>query len=211
MIFISKTLGPLENNVYLVGDEKTKKAVVIDPADGIGQMIDVLKENELTLEAILLTHGHFDHVYGAAALKKWAGEGAKVYLHKKDAAALSDGAKNLSAQFLGQSLTFPPADVLLNDGDVLTFSGLTFQVIPCPGHSAGGVSYLLENLLFSGDTLFCESIGRYDFGSYPDLIGSVRKLLALPEDTKVYPGHGGPTTIGHERRCNPYAGDWSWN
>lgn len=211
MILIPNTLGMLENNVYIVGDEKTKKAVVIDPTADNGQIVEKLKENKLTLEAILLTHGHFDHVSGAAALKKWAGEGVKVYLHKKDAAALSDGTKNLSVQIIGQNLTFPPADVLLGDGDMLTFGNLTFRVIPCPGHSEGGVSYLCENLLFSGDTLFCESIGRYDFGSYRDLIRSVRALLALAEDTKVYPGHGGPTTIGHERRYNPYAGDLSWS
>lgn len=165
----------------------------------------MLSEKGFTVEAILLTHGHFDHIGGAAELKK--ASGTKVYALAEEKKVCRTPELNLSAQM-------PPvvtieADEWLTDGQTVETAGISFQVIATPGHTVGGCCYYCKEggFLFSGDTLFEESVGRTDFptGSMSSLVRSVKeKLFVLPEDTKVYPGHGDITTIGREKQYNPY-------
>lgn len=197
----SFVIGMLHNNCYLVIHEETKEAVVIDAAHRPQKMIDYAKEQGLDIKAILLTHGHFDHIMGIDDfLKEYD---IPVYVHEAEKDAMNDPTFNLSRDY-----SFGDA-VYVKEGDVLTCAGITFQVIHTPGHTLGGACYYMEaeHVLFSGDTLFEESIGRTDFpnGSTAALVRSIReKLFVLPEDTAVYPGHMGQTSIGHEKLHNPY-------
>ena len=197
--------GIISTNCYLVINEDTKQAVVIDPAACPSYLMSHIKSEGLKIEAILLTHGHFDHIGGAAELKK--ASGAKVYALAEEKKVCRTPELNLSAQM-------PPvvtieADEWLTDGQTVETAGISFQVIATPGHTVGGCCYYCKEggFLFSGDTLFEESVGRTDFptGSMSSLVRSVKeKLFVLPEDTKVYPGHGDITTIGREKQYNPY-------
>ncbi|EHL07689.1 metallo-beta-lactamase domain protein [Desulfitobacterium hafniense DP7] len=199
-----RAVGAMGANCYLVSCPETKKAALIDPGangSGIQEWVD---EKGVQVEYILLTHGHFDHIGAVDKLRELYQ--AKVGIHKEDAVMLTSGAHNLS-RMLGRSYEFKPADFLLEDGQVLQVGNLNLTVIATPGHTLGGVCFLTSEGLLSGDTLFDGSIGRTDFpgGSYDELIKSVvKKLLVLPEDTKVYPGHGPETTIGREKRENPF-------
>lgn len=196
------TVGPMQTNSYIVFDEKTRKAAVIDPGFEGEAIALILKRANLSLEKILLTHGHFDHIGAIAALQD-AFPGVEICIHGEDAPMLEDPGKNLS--FIGGvSVTAPTADHLLKDGEEIEIGDITLRTIHTPGHSGGSVSYWSDGLLFGGDTLFYESIGRYDFGSFEEIQNSLQKLLTLPDDTKVLPGHGPETTIGHERKFNPY-------
>ena len=201
----SMTLGMVATNCYLIINKETKEALLIDPADNALRISNVIEENVCTLKAILLTHGHFDHIGGAAELKK--ASGTKVYALAEEKKVCRTPELNLSAQM-------PPvvtieADEWLTDGQTVETAGISFQVIATPGHTVGGCCYYCKEggFLFSGDTLFEESVGRTDFptGSMSSLVRSVKeKLFVLPEDTKVYPGHGDITTIGREKQYNPY-------
>lgn len=201
-------LGDVRTNCYLLINEETKEALVVDPADRADVIVRKLIDEGLTLKAILLTHGHGDHILAVGALKKQFG--VKVYAAKAEEALLSDTAQNLSKALFGIEVTVKP-DVLLEDGQELEEAGIRLRMLHTPGHTPGGCCYYQaeEKILFSGDTLFCGSIGRTDFpgGSLSQLVRSVKeKLLVLPEDVKVYPGHEEMTTIGHEKRYNPYMG-----
>jgi len=191
-------------NCYLVSCPETKKAAIIDPGANSAGIQRWIAEEGVQVEYILLTHGHFDHIGAVDELRELYQ--AKVGIHKEDAIMLTSGAHNLS-RMLGRSYDFKSADFLLEDGQVVQVGNLTLTVIATPGHTPGGVCFLTSEGLISGDTLFDGSIGRTDFpgGSYQELIDSiVKKLLVLPEDTKVYPGHGPETTIGREKRDNPF-------
>ena len=164
-----------------------------------------IKSEGLQVEAILLTHGHFDHIMGIGDLRREFS--VPVYAHEGDRETLLDPSLNLSISYT-DGYTFDGA-TYVRDGQTLELAGASFQVIHTPGHTPGGVCYYLENekVLFSGDTLFQNSVGRTDFpnSSMSDLIRSLReKVMALPDDVKVYPGHMGETTIGHERKHNPF-------
>lgn len=201
-------LGDVRTNCYLLINEETKEALVVDPADRADVIVRKLIDEGLTLKAILLTHGHGDHILAVGALKKQFG--VKVYAAKAEEALLSDTAQNLSKALFGIEVTVKP-DVLLEDGQEFEAAGICLRMLHTPGHTPGGCCYYQaeEKILFSGDTLFCGSIGRTDFpgGSLSQLVRSVKeKLLVLPEDVKVYPGHEEMTTIGHEKRYNPYMG-----
>lgn len=201
-------LGDVRTNCYLLINEETKEALVVDPADRADVIVRKLIDEGLTLKAILLTHGHGDHILAVGALKKQFG--VKVYAAKAEEALLSDTAQNLSKALFGIEVTVKP-DVLLEDGQEFEAAGICLRMLHTPGHTPGGCCYYQaeEKILFSGDTLFCGSIGRTDFpgGSLSQLVRSVKeKLLVLPEDVKVYPGHEEVTTIGHEKRYNPYMG-----
>lgn len=186
-------VGMLQENCYFVSDENGETAV-IDPGDEADRLLGLLQSGGLTPRCILLTHGHFDHVGAAAALAERYH--CPVYLHEADRA--------LPARLTGGPL---PQTRALHEGDELTVGALRFRVLETPGHSAGSVSLLCGGALFSGDTVFAGgSWGRTDFpgGSEPALRASLRRLAALPPQTRVFPGHGPETTIAAERACDPF-------
>lgn len=199
-------LGMMQTNCYIVKAPESKEVVVIDPGDQIDIIEDYLKKNDLECKTILLTHGHFDHILAAEELKSLTG--AKIYIHKEEAKFLSDPNLNLSAYMGNEKVSLEP-DYLLNDEEEFSEAGLSWRVLHTPGHTEGSVCYLLkgEEILFSGDTLFYESVGRSDFptGNQQTLIESIyNKLMLLDDVIEVYTGHGRPTTIGHERYHNPF-------
>ena len=208
-------LGPCSTNTYFIYREGSSDAIVIDPADYGKQICDNLVKNGFAIRGILLTHGHFDHIWGCAALKKAANELAqkegaepiKIYASEAEKELLGDAHMNVSKQ-AGRACTLE-ADVYLKDGEEVTIAGMTCKMIATPGHTAGGCCYYFEEagFLISGDTLFQDSVGRTDFptGSMGTLVRSVReKLFVLPDEVKVYPGHGDSTTIGHEKKYNSF-------
>lgn len=202
----SRVIGMIGTNCYLVFQQETREAVVIDPAENAPFILNWCKELQVTPVAVLLTHGHGDHIGGVEDLLR--AFRVPVYAGKEEEALLKDPYLNLSADF-GQAVSIKDA-VLLEDGQELNLLGCTWKVLATPGHTRGSVCYYLEEekLLFSGDTLFCESYGRTDFptGSSRELMRSIQeKLFVLPDEVKVYPGHESDTTIGHEKRYNPLA------
>ncbi len=206
MIVRSMPVGPLQANCYIAGCDQTRQAVVVDPGGDVDRILSALKKNQLSLTAIINTHGHFDHVGGNKALK--AATGADLMIHKGDAPMLAQLGRAAAAWGL-QAEDSPRPDRFLEDGDILTFGSLEFKVIHTPGHSPGGICLYEKNAgaLFVGDTLFAGSIGRTDLpgGDYDTLITHIqKKLFTLPDDTKVYNGHMEPTTIGREKRFNPF-------
>jgi glyoxylase-like metal-dependent hydrolase (beta-lactamase superfamily II) len=200
---------PFEENTYVVWQAGRTDAVVLDPGLEPDLILDLLREQGLTVAAILNTHGHADHIGGNEALKQAFPE-APLLIGVDDAPMLLDAEANLSAPF-GVPITSPPADRTVVEGDVVEAAGLRFEVLDIPGHSPGHVVFILRGepcRVFGGDVLFRGSIGRYDFpgGDGQRLIDGIRaKLFTLPPDTVVYPGHGPVTTVAYERRTNPYA------
>ncbi len=194
-------LGPIEANCYLISTEKA--AVVIDPGFYSQEVIDFLNQNSSKERLILLTHGHFDHVAFANQLRDLSN--TKIAIGLDDNQYLNNHNLNLSAQF-GMPLAPFTADILLNDGDELSVGDINFKAIHTPGHTVGGFCFLVENYLFSGDTLFNMSIGRTDFplGNYKVLENSVKKLYQLSPQITVLSGHGPETTLGFEKSHNPY-------
>lgn len=200
-------LGMVSTNCYLIYNNETKEAVVADPADRADYIRSKCLELDVTPVAILLTHGHFDHIMAAEELRR--AYGCKLYAGREEEKLLLDPRLNASVS-MGGKQTSLRIDVQLQDGDVLDLIGFSWKVIATPGHTSGSVCYYIrsEDVLISGDTLFAESLGRTDLptGSSSAIIRSIsEKLLVLPEDTMVYPGHGDSTTIAHEKRCNPVA------
>ena len=195
---------PLENNNYLLLDKDKKEALLIDCSHFDKHIIETLNENDCELKYILLTHAHFDHVMGVEATVKETG--AKVVLNTADELLLKD--LNSFTFMLGlPSVDVPIVDIFTTDNNEIEFAGKIIKVIHTPGHTKGGVGYLIDNNLFSGDTLFKESIGRTDLegSSFKDIEKSIKsKLFTFPDDTVVYPGHGPSTTIGHEKKYNRY-------
>jgi len=197
-------VGPLMANCIIVGCEETKKAVVIDPGDEVDRILIALSEDQLTVEYILNTHGHFDHVGGNQRLKE--STRAPICIHEDDSPLLSHTSSSAAA--FGMSVeNSPEADKTFKHGDIISFGNIDLKVLHTPGHSPGGASFYAPGVVFVGDTLFAGSIGRTDFpgGSYDQLINSVKKhLFTLDDDTKVYSGHGPETTIGNEKKFNPF-------
>lgn len=201
-------IGSYQTNCYFLFREETKKAIVIDPADNGNLIYDKLMQNGFSVEAILLTHGHFDHIWGSKELRELSG--AKIYALDKEQTLCESVDNNLSAM-VGRAYTVVP-DEYVADGAELTFDNISFKVIATPGHTIGSCCYYVEKagILISGDTLFQESTGRTDFptGSMSSIVRSIReKLFVLPDDTKVYPGHGDSTTIGYEKKYNPFVAE----
>ncbi len=205
-IMILKTFvePPLDNNNYLLIDEEVKEAVLIDCSHYDDKIIKTLEETGAKLKYILLTHAHFDHVMGVYEMVMKTG--AEVILHPADELLLKD--LNSFTFMLGlPAANIPEVSRYVNDGDIIKFAEHEINVIHTPGHTKGGVGYQVDGKLFSGDTLFKESVGRTDLegGSHAELEHSIRtKFFTLPDDTVVYPGHGPHTTIGHEKKYNKF-------
>lgn len=198
-------MGMVRTNCYFVYKEGTKRVLFIDPADRGDILYEKLTEAGFEVAAILLTHGHFDHIWGVAKLKELSG--AKVYALEAERELLEDVHLNVSAD-VGRPCTVK-ADVFFKDGEKVSIEDIVFEVIATPGHTIGSCCFYFkeDGILVSGDTLFEGSVGRTDLptGSESALIRSIReKLLVLPKDVKVYPGHEGSTTIGQEAEYNPY-------
>lgn len=198
-------LGSYATNCYLLYREKDPRVIVIDPADQGEQIYKRLTEKGFEVAAIFLTHGHFDHIWGAEALRTAAG--VKIYALDAEKPLLESPKLNVS-QWAGRACVLTP-DELLTDGQELTVAGMTCRVIATPGHTAGSSCYYFEDaeLCVCGDTIFAESVGRTDFptGSSSELVRSIReKLFTLPDAVQLYPGHGDSTTVGHEKEYNPY-------
>ena len=188
----------------MVINEEQKKGVVIDPGGDADQILEKIKQKGITIEAIFLTHGHSDHIMAVDEVREVTG--AKVYISEADADMLTKASSNLSV-YMGAGREFKAADEFLIDGETITAAGLKFQVVATPGHTKGGICLLCGDTVFCGDTIFSESIGRTDLpgGSYSQILHSIKtKIMVLPDEMKLLPGHGPATTIGWERRRNPF-------
>jgi len=204
--FDYKILGEIGTNCYLLYNKDNKRAVLIDPADEADKIMEMIAVKNCTLTAILLTHGHYDHI--GAAVKVSKATKAPIYAGECEKEVLENPSINLSAM-MGEHAISLIADKWLTDGEVIELAGITIRCIHTPGHTKGGMSYYVEdaNILFSGDTLFAASVGRTDFptGSMSELVRSIKsKLLILPEHTKVFTGHGESTSIAYEKQYNPF-------
>lgn len=199
-------IGPVGTNCYIVRNEDTDECFVTDPAACPPELVGHIRKEGLNVKAVLLTHGHFDHIMGLDDfLKEFP---VPVYAFSEEKPLLESAELNSSLGMFGRPYTFSGAEYV-GDGQILHIAGFEIRVIHTPGHTAGGCCYYIpaENVLISGDTLFRASVGRTDLptGSMGDLVRSVReKLFVLPEETKVYPGHMEETTIGYEKKYNPF-------
>jgi len=208
MIIESFVVGMLQTNCYLLGDNETHQAVVIDPGGDSERIARRIQQLGLKLVAILNTHGHFDHTMDAWALKEILG--GEIYLHSKDEVILQQSMAGMGSFFaLKRRVTGEKIDQNLQEGDSLVFGPIRLKVLETPGHTPGHVSFHMSDagIVFVGDTLFAGSIGRTDFpgGSYSQLIRSVReKIFPLDGKTVVHPGHGPETTVEREKKSNPF-------
>ena len=200
----SLVVGDLQMNCYIFGCAATRQAVIIDPGGDAEQIISAVAEVGATIKMILLTHGHYDHIAGLREVKQHFN--CPVLIHVADEEALTNPMVNLSA-LTGANITCEPAEQILDDGDQVAVGNLRLEVIHTPGHTPGGVCFRYGKVVFGGDVLFQGSIGRTDLpgGSFEDLERSIiSRLYVLPDDTTIYPGHGEPTTIGFEKKHNPF-------
>ena len=208
MIVDRLVLGDFETNSYVLrSDDHAKKCVIIDTGFDVGPLLEFIDKLKLIPEALVITHGHVDHIAGIDTLRKKYPE-MSTYIHKLDAALLSDSVGNLSSM-TGGSFSAENADYTVEEGDEIDHAGIKLRIIHTPGHTLGGMCLYAEkdSVIFVGDTLFSGSIGRTDFpgGDMEQLTKGIKqKLLKLPAKTVVYPGHGPETTIGREKANNPF-------
>ncbi len=196
--------GDIAVNTYIVHENGA--AVLIDTPFAPDEALDVLKENSLTLKKILLTHGHFDHIMSAQKLKDITG--AEIFIHENDLPCLSDNTKN-AGRYFGFEAPAVKSAVSVKDGDVITEGGMSFKVMNTPGHTDGSVLYITDSVIFSGDTLFCRSIGRTDVigGNPAAMKQSLKKIAAVEGKYEIFPGHGGISTLDDEKLYNVYLKD----
>ena len=202
MIIKQFVAGLIENNMYLVVDEKTREAVLIDAPQDISKVKQSVEELGAKVKYILITHGHFDHIMGLTSLKKTLGAPAVIC---KDDVVISDNVNEFTRLFGVPEITPPTYEKFVKDGDVLQVGDMQIKVIQTQGHTEGGVCYLIEDNLFSGDTLFKQSVGRTDLfgGDFEKIKHSVKNVLFnLGDNIKVFPGHGPITTIAYEKQHN---------
>jgi hydroxyacylglutathione hydrolase len=207
MIVKALVVGPFASNCFIVGSESTRKGIIIDPGADANNILNTVRDQGLSIVLIVATHNHIDHVGALRSVKD--ATGAKYAVHKADAReAMPVMFGRMMGLMLGSSLRgAPKPDRLLKDGDVIEIGDLKFKVLHTPGHTPGGISLLSDGVVFSGDTLFNFGIGRTDLdgGDYGKLMDSIMtKLMVLPDSTIVYPGHGPETTIGAEKKGNPF-------
>ncbi|NLK21102.1 MAG: MBL fold metallo-hydrolase [Epulopiscium sp.] len=213
MIIKMIPVGMMGVNCYIVGDKLTKKGAVIDPGAEGSKIIEEIKKEDINVEYILLTHGHFDHIGAVKKVKEFTK--AKVIIHEEGKAYLNNPDLNLSGVIAHKGFTEEADETVIN-GEKINIGNLEFEIIHTPGHTLDGLNYYEKNnrVLFSGDNLFRESIGRTDFpkGDMHSLITTIKeRLFNLPEDVVVYPGHGEMTTIGYEKSYNPYTSGSGWD
>lgn len=204
MKFETLPLGIYQANCYVIYNEETKETAVIDPGGDFEELKNYIDANKLTVKYIILTHAHGDHIGALRELKTYTD--APVCIHDGDNFMLQNSKKNYSVE-IGCKKVELEGDILLEDGRVLELGNTKLNILHTPGHSKGSICIKCEDSLFSGDTLFAHSIGRTDLegGSYEEIINSIKnKLMILPDETKVYPGHGSSTTIGEEKYRNPF-------
>ena len=204
MVLIRLVVGPLQVNCFILADEKTKETVVIDPGDDAQEILKIIKDKGLKVKYLVNTHGHFDHVGANKALKD--ATGAELLIHEGDAQLMAAAPKQAHT-FGMSSAASPNADRYVKHGDVITAGEVSLKVLHTPGHSTGGISLLGQGMVFTGDALFAGSIGRSDLpgGDLKTLLRSIKaNLMTLPDDTRVFCGHGPATTIGDERNENPF-------
>jgi hydroxyacylglutathione hydrolase len=204
MIIRTLVVGELETNCYILGDEETRQGMIIDPGGDSGLIEETVQELGLEIKYIVLTHGHADHIGVLSELKKITQ--AQILIHQDDAEMLSQPEKNLSA-FSFRLITAPEADKLLQDETKIKIGKIELEVLHTPGHTQGSISLLTDKIIFTGDLIFCGSVGRTDLpgGSHRELLRSIeKKVLIREDDTVIYPGHGPATTVGEERRNNPF-------
>lgn len=206
MILKAIEVGPFASNCFIVGSESTKRGMIIDPGAEAKTILNAVDELGLSISLIVITHAHVDHIGAAKAVKE--GTGAELAIHEDEGDGMSRALSQMVASMMTGSFgSLPKPDRLLKDGDVIDIDDLHFTVLHTPGHSAGSISLAGHGVVFSGDALFNFSIGRTDFpgGSHAQLIKSIQdKLMTLPDETVVYPGHGPQTTVANERRMNPF-------
>ena len=211
MIVKGLEVGPFLSKCYIVGWEETKEGMIIDPGAEAGLILKTAQELGLSITLIVATHTHIDHIAALAQVK--ATTKADYAIHEAEAAKTAATMFNrmLSPLFKGSFRSLPKPERLLREGDVIEVGKLSFEVLHTPGHSPGGISLLGHGMVFCGDTLFNFSVGRTDFpgGNWAQLMDSIhKKLMSLPNETRVFPGHGPETTIGVERQWNPFLQDW---
>ena len=209
-IFLHREVGPLACNCYVVGDPATKDALVIDPGGDAEDLAEAIAGRGLRVRAIVATHAHFDHLIAAEHLRTVTG--APFLMHDDDRPML-DWYQESGRLFLGLELPPPPTiDTPAGEGDVLRAGSAELRVVHTPGHSPGSISLFGSDLVFSGDTLFAQGVGRVDLpgGDGRALVGAIKeKIFTLPDETPVYPGHGPATTVEREKRLNPFVGERS--
>ena len=207
-MFARFEVGPLSCNCYIVGDPQAREAIVVDPGGDAAVLAEALQKRDLRVTAIVATHAHFDHLVAAESLRELTG--APFYMHDADRPLL-DWYEESARMFLGVEIGPPPTiDTAADEGDRLTAGGVGLDVVHTPGHSPGSISLVAPGVVFSGDALFAGSIGRSDLpgGDTRTLLRAVKdKLLTLDDDVAVHPGHGPSTTVGEERRSNPFVGE----
>lgn len=203
MILERRNVGIYGVNCYILGDEDTNKGAVIDPGGSVEEILKTIREHELNIEYIILTHAHGDHIGGVPQLKNLTN--AKVIAHKDEKELLNDKEKNLTST-MSCGVVEIDADEYVKDGEILKLGNLDLKIIHTPGHTPGGMCILVDNIMFSGDTLFAGSMGRCDLfgGNYDEMQKSLKKLSKLDDEITVFSGHGPATRLGVEKVTNPY-------
>jgi glyoxylase-like metal-dependent hydrolase (beta-lactamase superfamily II) len=197
------TVGPMEANCYILYSPDKREGLIIDPGAEGARLIKFIQEKKISIRYIINTHGHPDHIGANRKVKEHTS--APILIHQRDAPMLTKSESILTLIF-PLEYSSPPADTLIKDGDLIECAGMRLKVLHTPGHTPGGISLLTDDSIFTGDTLFAGSVGRFDLpgGSQEVLLNSIRKILSLGENLTIYPGHGPSTSVGEELHSNPF-------